>query len=289
MLTEKQIELIEQIRKALDGLQNSSRPTMIRSNDDRAETIEAGKKVTPPLRVGSDNLLTFFVGDDETCGNVAMRLKNLIGFPLKNVYPDGPSLQIFEVSVVGDKFPGFKIDVKYGFFDAKMRKNEFVANYEFQKSTDLFLNIITRDVEQAFIHFNNTDRKEVGLDLSKYKAFPEGYKIGKGVNVIAIADDRSPNDEDFSLGKKGVTFTYDEDPFVDFEDGTCTRMRSHELAPLDPSDHPDYKDEVDEDRPMDASEIAKWAFTEPNILISPYKMAEKIQALVDYEVKKAKR
>lgn len=128
-----------------------------------------------------------------------------------------------------------------------------------------------------------------GLDLSKYKPFPAGYKIPEETKVIAICDDRIETDPDYSKGKKGITKNAAAVPSVLFEDGNRVRMNSHELAPLDPSDHPDYKPEQPETRPMNADEIAEWVRRCIISNIIPSQLTQHINALVQYELNKAKR
>lgn len=97
--------------------------------------------------------VVFSVSPKENVIAVVKRMNHLIGFPLKNTHPNGPVLQIFEVVFFEDEILNCRVEVKYGFIDAKIRKNEFLAKYEFRNSTDFFSNIVSRDVEQSFIHF----------------------------------------------------------------------------------------------------------------------------------------
>lgn len=130
------------------------------------------------------------------------------------------------------------------------------------------------------------------IDLSKYKPFPMGYKIPEETKVIAIFDDRIETDPDYSKGKKGITKNAAAVPSVLFEDGYRVRMNSHELAPLDPSDHPDYKpDQPDlpETRPMNAEEIGEWTIRCLESGLSRKILIHHINALVQYELNKAKQ
>lgn len=137
----------------------------------------------------------------------------------------------------------------------------------------------------------NTDKG--GLDLSKYKPFPEGYVIPEGTKVLSISDDRFIDDPDYSKGKTGITKNKAAVSSVLFDDGNCVRMKSHELAPLDSSDHPDYKPEatdLPETIPMNADEIAQWAANSFNLsTYAQINLHKYILNLVDYELNKAKR
>jgi hypothetical protein len=88
-------------------------------------------------------------------------------------------------------------------------------------------------------------------DLSKYKAFPEGYVIPKGTEVIVISENRDSDSESYRKpGLKGIATETDDWPHCDWEDGMKNiYMCSEELAPLNPQDHPDYKQEEPEWQP----------------------------------------
>ena len=148
------------------------------------------------------------------------------------------------------------------------------------------------------VKVETVEPEKISLDLSKFKPFPVGYVIPEGTKVISVADDRIESDPDYSKGKTGLTKNNAAIPFVLFDDGNRVRMKSSELAPLDPSDHPDYKPEqpdLPEPRPMNADEIVTWikgqvdlALRQPH-LVAEINISDKINALVQYELNKAKR
>ena len=132
---------------------------------------------------------------------------------------------------------------------------------------------------------------QCGLDLSKYKPFPMGYIVTAGKKVIFI--------EHAALVAKGtigvVKTWYGHLATVVTDNGIEITVKSHKLAPLDPSDHPDYKPEKPEPRPMNADEIVTWlkgqvdlALRQPH-LVAEINLSDKINALVQYELNKAKR
>jgi hypothetical protein len=95
-------------------------------------------------------------------------------------------------------------------------------------------------------------------DLSKYKAFPEGYIIPKGIKVISLVDDYG------LLGVKGVTIEEDSIPFCSWEGFENTiAIISYKLAPVHPQDHPDYKMETLYIDPSKPAEKREFNFQEP--------------------------
>lgn len=132
------------------------------------------------------------------------------------------------------------------------------------------------------------------VDLSKYKPFPRNYKIPNNTKVIAIEDSRCFDHGWYSKGKLGEVkknLAYEEAYVsVVFNDRPLQiLMYSHELAPLDPSDHPDYKAEEVGQRPMNAEEIEDWVRRSLCTGFNPNKLTEHINALVAYELNKAKQ
>jgi hypothetical protein len=81
-------------------------------------------------------------------------------------------------------------------------------------------------------------------DLSKYKAFPRDYVIRENTKVICLVN---------VLGLQGLEGIATESsiiPFCSFKCGTHkTALHSHQLAPLNPQDHPDFKQEEPEWQP----------------------------------------
>lgn len=134
----------------------------------------------------------------------------------------------------------------------------------------------------------NINTNKVGLDLSKYKPFPMGHIATAGKRVVFI--------ENSALCGKGTTGTvktwYGNLSTVITDGGIETTVRSNKLAPLDPSDHPDYKPEqldLPETRPMNAEEIEDWVRRSLCTGFDPNKLTRHINALVQYELNKAKR
>lgn len=133
------------------------------------------------------------------------------------------------------------------------------------------------------------------VDLSKYKPFPEGYTIPNNTKVIAIEDSRCCDHSDYSKGKLGDVkkhYKYDEKYVcVVFNDRPIEiLMYPHELAPLNPSDHPDYKPEEPEQRPMNAEAIAEWVYDYAGIsILHKEPLARYINDAIQYELNKAKR
>ena len=81
-------------------------------------------------------------------------------------------------------------------------------------------------------------------DLSKYKAFPEDYVIPKDTQVIALVDDYG------LLGFEGITTETSIVPFCNWKDGrNRIALSSRNLSPVNPQDHPDFKQEEPEWQP----------------------------------------
>jgi hypothetical protein len=81
-------------------------------------------------------------------------------------------------------------------------------------------------------------------DISKYKAFPEGYVIPFNTKVICLVDAHGLK------GVEGVTIETNVFPFCNWENGQQKiGFKSHLLAPVNPQDHPDYKQEEPEWQP----------------------------------------
>ena len=144
----------------------------------------------------------------------------------------------------------------------------------------------------------NINTNQGGLDLSKYKPFPEGYGMKKGTWVVMIYKEHQ-----VPYGTFGVVMENSSISYIDWERGlyrcndeSALKINgglpslSEFLAPLDPSDHPDYKDEQTEARPMNADEIGEWAFNNAKHEEFYFdKLIQHINALVQYELNKAKR
>lgn len=123
------------------------------------------------------------------------------------------------------------------------------------------------------------------VDLSKYKPFPMGHIATAGKRVVFIE-----NSALCGKGTTGVVKTwYGHLATVVTDNGIEITVKSHKLAPLDSSDHPDYKDEQPEPRPMNADEIEDWVRRSLCTGFNPNKLTEHINALVQYELNKAKR
>lgn len=145
----------------------------------------------------------------------------------------------------------------------------------------------------------NTDK--VGLDLSKYKPFPEGYGMKKGTWVVMMNKEHQ-----VPYGTFGVVMENSSISYIDWERGlyrcqdeSALKINgglpslSEFLAPLNPSDHPDYKVEQTDSpdsRPMNVSEISEWAYRNTlDSLLDRDQLETAINALVAYELNKAKR
>ena len=100
---------------------------------------------------------------------------------------------------------------------------------------------------------NKEELKECAIEidgktqLRKYdpmkNAFPREYLIGKGIDVVCVYDSRLKGSKNYrKSGLKGrTTQSNNSTPFCDWEDGKdqiC--MDVQELAPLNPTDHPNY-------------------------------------------------
>ena len=73
------------------------------------------------------------------------------------------------------------------------------------------------------------------IDWSKPVAFPRGYIVPKGIRIVCLED----ADERIKIGTKGVTTQSSDLPYCDFDNSTENYgMCAHELAPLNPADHP---------------------------------------------------
>ena len=151
----------------------------------------------------------------------------------------------------------------------------------------------------------NTDWPRIDeVDLSKYKPFPKNYRVPNLKEIRAI---KIYEEEDYIklgaigtiVGDGGLMPIFKCDNKSDLSD----RLKEYEnvnetihyLAPLDPSDHPDYKAEEPEQRPMNADEIVTWlkgqvdlALRQPH-LVAEINISDKINALVQYELNKAKQ
>lgn len=134
----------------------------------------------------------------------------------------------------------------------------------------------------------NINTNQGGLDLSKYKRFPKGFICAAGNEVVVMFDTIK-----IKAGTKAKVNTwYGHLSTIETKDGIVETLASHYLAPLDPSDHPDYKPEqpdLPEPRPMNADEIEDWVRRSLCTGFNPNKLTEHINALVQYELNKAKR
>ena len=131
----------------------------------------------------------------------------------------------------------------------------------------------------------NTDKG--GLDLSKYKPFPKGYIPTKEIKAVRVFD---PNNH-IKIGEIG-TIIPDQSAYPKFIFGENEIMYSaiEFLAPLDPSDHPDYKPE--EVGVNNAEQIVGWFEDRICETLQPqdrHGLIDQINALVQYELNKAKR
>jgi hypothetical protein len=77
--------------------------------------------------------------------------------------------------------------------------------------------------------------KEPETDWSKVP-FPKGYVIPKNTKVIALKNDSGA----IYIGSKGITIETDSTPECVFEDQRQCSMYATELAPLNPTDHPNH-------------------------------------------------
>lgn len=97
----------------------------------------------------------------------------------------------------------------------------------------------------------NINTNQGGLDLSSYKPFPEGYQMKKGTWVVMLDKGHT-----VPYGTFGVVMENSSVSYIDWEKGlyrsndeSALKINgglpslSEFLAPLDPSDHPDYKSE----------------------------------------------
>ena len=151
---------------------------------------------------------------------------------------------------------------------------------------------------------------QCGLDLSKYKPFPKDYIATKEIKAIRVNDP----DNHIKIGTIG-TIRPDGSNFPRFDYGQgqgieCPQYSDIKyLAPLDPSDHTDYKQEqigIDEKdvafhcderktdtsemRPMNAEEISDWAKNVSNLSIRDKSLLHRyINDAIQYELNKAKR
>lgn len=88
-------------------------------------------------------------------------------------------------------------------------------------------------------------RSEVNaIDWSVPQAFPEGYSIPSGIKVIKVGED----DEWIRKGSVGTTSECGSNPFIKWENqdfdlhgsGNDWAQYSHNLAPINPTDHPNH-------------------------------------------------
>ena len=79
---------------------------------------------------------------------------------------------------------------------------------------------------------------EEPFDPTKYKAFPSGYRIPIDTEVIAIKD--NSNIPINAVGLKGKTIKSFSDCPCCLFDNEIKWMMSFELAPLNPTDHPEH-------------------------------------------------
>jgi outer membrane murein-binding lipoprotein Lpp len=82
---------------------------------------------------------------------------------------------------------------------------------------------------------------EPETDWSKVP-FPDGYVVPKGIEVVVISETRNEDSPRHRKpGLKGITTEKDDVPCCDWEDGRKNiYMRSDELAPVNPTDHPNH-------------------------------------------------
>lgn len=94
-------------------------------------------------------------------------------------------------------------------------------------------------------HFDRLfEKPEPAIDWSKPVAFPEDYEIPEGVKVIKVGED----DEWIRKGSVGKTSECGSNPFIKWENqdfdlhgsGNDWAQYSHNLAPINPTDHPNH-------------------------------------------------
>jgi hypothetical protein len=148
---------------------------------------------------------------------------------MKTQFKKGDPIERFQ----GEPVNGIKNNTKVTFaryFDGGIRLGVFETDQKyFSKNFRRWVEIPAEPIKPKF-------------DLSKYRAFPEGYVIPKGVRVVALSDDRTPTDEYYvKPGSIGITIESDLAPRVKWDDRNHnTHLMASELAPLNTEDHPDW-------------------------------------------------
>jgi hypothetical protein len=141
------------------------------------------------------------------------------------------------------KFKSFQVKLKEAASPKiKLRKTATYTVQSVQKPSKVFKNYqlhIGRNWYNAD-HFRLvselTEQQEQPIEIETLKAFSDNYQIPKGVDVICLG-----NSLFASKGDKGTTLEKSEIPFIKWESGTKTAVHSSFLAPINPSDHPDYQ------------------------------------------------
>lgn len=94
-------------------------------------------------------------------------------------------------------------------------------------------------------HFDRMfEKQEPAINWSVPQAFPEGYSIPSGIKVIKVGED----DEWIRKGSVGTTSECGSNPFIKWENqdfdlhgsGNDWAQYSHNLAPINPTDHPNH-------------------------------------------------
>lgn len=136
-------------------------------------------------------------------------------------------------------FKPFQVKLKEGVLPKiKLRRSATYTVQSVQKPSKVFKTYqlhIGRNWYNADMFRLVTEQEET-IDLSKYKRFPEGYSVLENIEVICIGGTKYA-----SKGDKGITIERSHIPFIKWENGKESAVASFCLAPINPSDHPDYQ------------------------------------------------